>query len=243
MWNDAVHEWLRLQNASVGYSLENEHGTWKWTPGKADSGLGNHHHYHSFSGFILVIEGVCLFQHFGCWKSYWKPALNRIAIGVSGILCRKETRGGEMEGKVGYENCRSECLSNKNEDSNLRTCMATEWNDQNYKYHTSIFSCWTFFSLTRNTSYVYLTTFIHDSWVSKIMFVVPKKIMKSSEPAQIKADEEARLQQLEEQSGCKEKFHSPKINVEPENWWFVHVVPFPRCLFAGSMFVFGGVSL
>ena len=116
-----------------------------------------------------------------------------------------------MEGKVGYENCRSECLSNKNEDSNLRTCMATEWNDQNYKYHTSIFSCWTFFSLSINTSYLYLTTFIHDSWVSKIMFVVPKKIMKSSEPAQIKADEEARLQQLEEQSGCKEKFHSPKL--------------------------------
>ena len=34
----------------------------------------------------------------------------------------------------------------------------------------------------------------------------------------------------------------PKINMEPKNWWFVDVSPFPRGYFPGSMLVFGGVG-
>ena len=33
----------------------------------------------------------------------------------------------------------------------------------------------------------------------------------------------------------------PKTNMEPKNWWFVDVSPFPKGVFSGSMAVFWGV--
>ena len=37
-----------------------------------------------------------------------------------------------------------------------------------------------------------------------------------------------------------EKDAAPKTNMEPKNWWFVDVSPFPKGLFSGSMLVFRG---
>ena len=63
-----------------------------------------------------------------------------------------------------------------------------------------------------------------------------EKITKSSEPAQIKADEEARLQQLEEQSGCK-----GKSTAWTESWWFGSMFfLFQEAFFRFQPFVFGG---
>ncbi len=31
-----------------------------------------------------------------------------------------------------------------------------------------------------------------------------------------------------------------KINMEPKNWWFVDVFPFPKGHFSGSMLIFVG---
>ena len=63
-----------------------------------------------------------------------------------------------------------------------------------------------------------------------------EKITKSSEPAQIKADEEARLQQLEEQSGCK-----GKSTAWTESWCFGSMFfLFQEAFFRFQPFVFGG---
>ena len=41
----------------------------------------------------------------------------------------------------------------------------------------------------------------------------------------------------------RKHFHTPlKMNMEPNNWWFVGVSPWNQGIFSGSMLVFGGVN-